>query len=84
MEKQQWKTYIIERNTLTRMIFASKTEILCEKVVQFRRKIKDMNKLYAIAYSVYGIVKQNPQPESMSEQPQADASADYFLQKIIN
>ena len=81
VEEHQWKAYTIERNRLNRMIFANKTETLCEKVVQCGKNSK---KLYALVNSMCGTAKQNPLPEATSEQAQADSFADYFLQKIVN
>ena len=45
---------------------------------------KKSKKIYALANSICGLVKQNPLPEATFEQAKADSFADYFLQKIVN
>ncbi len=61
------------------MIFANKTEKLCDKVIECGQNSK---KLYALVNSICGTLRQNPLPESTSEQVLAESFADFFLQKI--
>ena len=81
VETHQWKAYTVERNRLNRMIFANKTEALCERVAQCG---KDSKKLYALVNTMCGTAKHNPLPQATSELALADDFANYFLHKIVN
>ena len=79
--EETWLAFKIERSKFRQSLKCARREFVSKSVLECD---KDNKKLYKLASSLMGVMKENPLPECDTKEDLANQFADFFITKIQN